>query len=83
MHKITLVDGLLSIEGGMSMSGVTIEMIKNLREVLSTLSALCAALDGTPALEIPEVEVKYHQAQCLLKYLRESKKFPKESQDEL
>lgn len=75
MHKITLVNGLLSVEGGVSMSGVSLEMITCLRELLATTSSLCKAIEGTAALDIPEIEIEYHKAQSLLKYLRESKKF--------
>ncbi len=74
MHKFSLINGLLSEEGGVSMSGVSREMILNLRELLQTLSALCEALKGSDALKDPDIEPVYHRAEILLKYLRESKK---------
>ena len=74
MHRITLANGLLSIEGGVSMSGVSVEMIVSLRELLATTSELLNVLEGKEILKDPEVEVVYHRAQSLLKYLRESKK---------
>ena len=74
MHRITLANGLLSIEGGVSMSGVSLEMIVSLRELLATTSELLNVLEGKEILKDPEVEVVYHRAQSLLKYLRESKK---------
>lgn len=74
MHRITLANGLLSVEGGVSMSGVSLEMIVSLRELLATTSELLNALEGKEILKDHEVEVVYHRAQSLLKYLRESKK---------
>lgn len=74
MHRITLANGLLSVEGGVSMSGVSLEMIVSLRELLATTSELLNTLEGKEILKDPEVEVVYHRAQSLLKYLRESKK---------
>lgn len=74
MHRITLANGLLSVEGGVSMSGVSLEMIVSLRELLALTSELLNTLEGKEILKDPEVEVVYHRAQVLLKYLRESKK---------
>lgn len=69
-HSIKLNNGLLSIDGGVSYSGVSIEMVQNIREMLVVLSSLLQALEGTAALEIPEVEIEYSKAQSLLKFLR-------------
>lgn len=74
MHRITLANGLLTVEGGVSMSGVSLEMITSLRELLFTTSELLNTLEGKEILKDPEVEPVYHRAQVLLKYLRESKK---------
>lgn len=83
MHRITLAKGLLTVEGGVSMSGVSLEMIVSLRELLATTSELLRVLEGSEAIKDPEIECVYHRAQILLKYLRESKKtITKEITDE-
>ena len=74
MHKITLAHGLLSVEGGVSISGVSLEMVVSLRDLLMTTSELLSVLEGKEILQDPEVEAVYHRANALLKYLRESKK---------
>jgi hypothetical protein len=73
-HNITLANGLLSVEGGVSYSGVSIEMVMNIREMLITLSSLLQSMEGTAALDIPEIEIEYSKAQSLLKYLRATRK---------
>lgn len=73
-YQMRLVNGLLVIEEGLSMSGVSIDMVKNLREVYMTLSTLTQALDGKEILKLdPEVEVEHHKARCLLAYLRKTR----------
>ena len=73
-HDMTLVDGLLVVEGGVSITGVTIDMITNLREVYLSLSGLCEVLDKCEGLD-EETKFKHEHAKSLLKYLRASKKF--------
>lgn len=73
-HSITITNGLLSIENGMSFAGVSLEMVESLVATLTIMSSLVSSLEGTAALEIPEVEVEYSKALSHLKYLRTSRK---------
>jgi hypothetical protein len=72
-YKLTLCNGLLTIEGGVAMSGVSIDMVKNLREVFMCLSTLVNSLEGKEALQDPEIEVEYSKARCLMAYLRKTR----------
>lgn len=74
LHNIVVADGLPVVEGGVSITGVTIDMITNLREVYLSLSGLCEALDKCEGLD-EDVSIKHEQSKALLKYLRASKTF--------
>jgi hypothetical protein len=69
MANLIVKGGLLTVEGGVSMSGVTLDMVTNLRETYATLKSLVLSLEGTEALNIPEIEAEYHKAQALIKYI--------------
>jgi hypothetical protein len=69
MHHLTVHKGLLTIEGGISMSGVTLDMVVNLRETYAVLGSLVRSLEGTDALQIEEVGIEYHKAKALVDYL--------------
>jgi hypothetical protein len=73
-YDLRLRNGLLSIEGGLSMSGVSIDMVKNLREVFMCLSTLVGSLEGKEILkEDSEIGVEWAKSNSLLKYLRKTR----------
>jgi hypothetical protein len=76
-HTITVIDGMLTVEGGVTIGGVTIDMVTSIRDVLISMSDLCKALDGHAALEDLAIQAEYKKAVALLKYLRDSKQFSK------
>jgi hypothetical protein len=68
IHHITIADGMLCVDGGVSLTGVSIDMVTNLRSVFVALSELCESLDG---VELPEeAAFKLHAANSILNYLR-------------
>lgn len=73
LHHITINDGMLCVDGGVSLSGVTIDMVTNLRGIFVVLSELCEALNASDNLS-EEVQMKLHEANSLLEYLRTTRR---------
>lgn len=74
-HNVTVIDGLLSVENGVSIGGVTIDMVTSCRDICIALASLCRALEGTPALDDLNIQGEYKRCVAMLDYLRSSKKF--------
>jgi len=74
-HNVTVIDGLLSVEGGVTVGGVTIDMVTSVRDLCLAMASLCRSLEGTPAMEDPNIAGEYSQCMAMLAYLRSSKNF--------
>lgn len=76
IHQITIKDGMLCVDGGVSLTGISIDMVTNLRGVFMALSELCEALNGMEDLP-DDVAMKLHAANSLLNYLRATRNLEK------